>query len=79
MVLTKYGNLSHFEGLIINLCNTTSPTVVIKLNSYEQVFLDKCFYQRPVQNLCVCVCVSQTPPPPTFSNSCNTNWLCNME
>jgi len=27
------------------------PIVVIGLKSYEQVFLDKCFYQRPVQNL----------------------------
>ena len=46
-----------FEGLIISLYNITSRIVVIRLNSYEQVFLDKCFCQKPVQNLCVCVCV----------------------
>ena len=53
-----------FEGLIINLYNTTSPAVVIRLNSYAQVFLDKCFYQSvgeresERESVCVCVCPS---------------------
>jgi len=56
MALKKYGNLSHFKGFIINLCNTTSlrgdKTELVCASISRQMFLS----EASTEPVCVCVC-----------------------